>query len=153
MHKEFTFKPAEWIPFKDKAVLERVRNIKKEDMERHYNPGFKIKIVPDVGVIWAADIFTRIKESDDKDRKLTMIMPNPCPETYETVAELTNRFGMHALINMGSVSSWQRMASRLVLYGPATPQVPSSILQLMPTTVYVSEGVAQEFECWEEVGY
>ena len=44
MKKEFTFGPAEWIPFKDKEVLQRVRNIKREDMERHDNPEFKIKI-------------------------------------------------------------------------------------------------------------
>ena len=313
MNKEFTFTPAEWIPFKDKKVLERVRNIKREDMEHHENPDFKIKIVPDVGAIWAADIFTRIKESDDKDQKLTMIIPNPCPGTYSTVAELINRFKvdcrnvytfnmdewadedgnvasdsyqsgfhhsfikyfyskidpelrmkrenccapttenisdysklirecgdggadicysgpgwaghiafidpdtpefacdsieefmkmdsrivtlhpltiaqnslhgvfgcsgdlanvppkaatigpsdvvnsrnrfeMHSLTTMGTVSSWQRMTSRLVLYGPVTPQVPSSILQLMPTSVYVSEEIAIEFGCWEEVGY
>jgi hypothetical protein len=54
---------------------------------------------------------------------------------------------------MGTVSSWQRMVSRLVLYGPVTPKAPSSILQLMPTSVYVSEEIAKEFECWEEVGY
>ncbi len=92
MDKEFTYESAPWIPFKDKEVLERVRNIKREDMERHENPDFKIKIVPDVGALFVADMFTRIKESDDKDQKLTMIMPNPCPGTYGTVAELINRF-------------------------------------------------------------
>ena len=77
MGKDFVFEPAEWIPFKDKEVLERVRNIKRADMERHENPEFKIKIVPDVGALWVADMFARIKESDEKDQKLTMIMPNP----------------------------------------------------------------------------
>jgi glucosamine-6-phosphate deaminase len=60
---------------------------------------------------------------------------------------------VHALSTMGTVSSWQRMISRLILYGPVTTKVPSSILQLLPTTVYVGEGIAQEFDCWEEVGY
>ena len=69
------------------------------------------------------------------------------------VVNARNRFEMHALSTMGSVSSWQRMTSRLVLYGPVTPKVPSSILQLLPTSVYVSEGIAKEFECWERVGY
>ena len=313
MKKDFVFEPAEWIPFRDKEVLERVRNIKREDMERHENPDFKIKIVSDVGALWVADMFARIKESDEKDQKLTMIMPNPSAATYETVAELINRFKvdcrnvytfnmdewadedgnvapesynagfnhsfikyfyskidpelrmkrenccaptteniadyskmisecgdggadicysgpgwaghiafidpdtkefacdnveeflkmdsrivslhpltiaqnslhgvfgcsgdianvppkaatigpsdvansknrleMHALTTMGTISSWQRMISRLVLYGPVTPKVPSSILQLMPTSVYVSEQIAQEFDCWEDVGY
>jgi 6-phosphogluconolactonase/glucosamine-6-phosphate isomerase/deaminase len=282
-------------------------------MEKHPNPDFKIKIVPDVSSIWISDMILRIKESDVMNKKLVMIMPNPCPTIYETVAEIVNRFRincrnvytfnmdewadqdgnvapesyvsgfnhsfvkyfygkidpelrmkrenccapttqnindysklitecgnggadicysgpgwaghiafvdpdapelaadsmeeylnldarivtlhpltiaqnsmhgvfgcsgdlanvpprgatigpadvrrsrnrfeMHALTTMGSSSSWQRMTSRLVLYGPPTPKVPSSILQLMPTSVYVSEGIAQEFGCWETVGY
>jgi len=69
------------------------------------------------------------------------------------VMHAKNRFEMHALTTMGSVSSWQRMISRLVLYGPVTTQVPSSILQLMPTSVYVSEAIAGEIGCWEDVGY
>ena len=40
---EFPFEPASWIPFKDKAEIERVRNIKREDIEKHPNPDFKIR--------------------------------------------------------------------------------------------------------------
>lgn len=309
----FTFEPAPWIPFKDKAVLEKCRNISREDIEKHPNPDFKIKVVSDVGGIWLGDALARIIASDKEDKKLTMIMPNPAPALYSTLAELINRFGincrnvhtfnmdewaddqgnvapesyqrgfnhsfiksfygkidpalrmprencnapttenitrytdmivecgdggadicysgpgwaghiafvdpdtpefacdnvdeflkmgarlvtlnpmtimqnslhgmfgcsgdianvppraatigpadvknarnrieMHSLSTMGTASSWQRMISRLVLHGPATPQVPSSILQLMPTSVYVSEGIAQNIECWEDVGY
>lgn len=309
----FTFEPAPWIPFKDKEVLERVRSIKREDMEKHPNPDFKIRIVPDVASIWIADMILRMKESDEQNKKLVMIMPNPCPTIYETVAEIVNRFRincrnvytfnmdewadqdgnvapesyqagfnhsfvkyfygkihtdlrmkrenccapttenikdysklitecgnggadicysgpgwaghiafvdpdvpelacdnleaflkldarivtlhpltiaqnslhgvfgcsgdianvppkaatigpadvvrsrsrfeMHALTTMGTISTWQRMTSRLVLYGPVTPKVPSSILQLMPTSVFVGEAIAKEFECWETVGY
>ena len=310
---KFEFEPAPWVPFKDKKVLEKVRNIKRKDMQKHSNPDFDIKIVPDVNSIWVADMLKRIYDSDIKDEKLTMIMPNPAPGSYSTVAELINRFKincrnvytfnmdewadqdgnvapesyeagfnhsfikyfygkidpelrmsrenctafsneniehysdmivecggggadicysgpgwaghiafvdpdtnefacdsieeflemkarrvtlnpltvaqnsmhgvfgcsgdianvppmavtigpfdvahaknrfeMHALTTMGTMSSWQRMISRLVLYGPVTPQVPSSILQLFPTSVYVSEEIAREFECWEEIGY
>lgn len=309
----FVFEPAGWVPFKDREVLNRVRNIKREDMEKHTNPDFKIRIVSDVGSIWIADMVLRIKESDEQDKKLTMILPNPCPGAYAAVAEIINRFQincrnvytfnmdewadeggnvapesykagfnhsfvkyfygkinpelrmkrenccapttknikdysrlitecgnggadicysgpgwaghlafidpdtpefacrtleeflkmdarivtlhpltiaqnslhgvfgcsgdianvppraasigpadvarsrnrfeMHALTTMGTMSTWQRMTSRLVLYGPVTPKVPSSILQLFPTSVYVSEEIAREFECWETVGY
>ena len=45
------------------------------------------------------------------------------------------------------------MTSRLVLHGPVTPLIPSSMLQLMKTQVYVSEEIAAPFECWEKVGY
>jgi glucosamine-6-phosphate deaminase len=309
----FTFEPAPWIPFRDKEVLERVRHIKREDMEKHPNPDFVIRVVPDVGSLWVADMALRIRESDEQNKKVVMIVGNPCPVIYETVANIINlhridcrnvytfnmdewadqdgniapesypagfnhsflkyfygkidpalrmkrenccspttenighyselitecgeggadvcysgpgwaghiafidpntpefacgsmeeylkmdarvvtlhpltiaqnslhgvfgcsgdianvppkaatigpadvvrsrfRMEMHDLTTMGTFSSWQRMTSRLTLYGPPTPQVPSSILQLMPTTVYVSEAIAKDFECWETVGY
>jgi 6-phosphogluconolactonase/glucosamine-6-phosphate isomerase/deaminase len=69
------------------------------------------------------------------------------------VVNSRNRLEMHDLSTMGTFSSWQRMTSRLVLHGPVTPKVPSSILQLMPTSVYISEEIAKEFGCWELVGY
>ena len=50
---------------RDKEVLERVRNIKREDMEKHPNPDFKIKIVPDSGAIFVGDMVMRMKMSDD----------------------------------------------------------------------------------------
>lgn len=313
MENTFTFNPAKWVPFKKREELERVRSIRREDMEKHSNPDFKIKIVPDPGLLWISDMILRIRESDEKDKKLTMILPNPSPAVYASVAEAINRFRidcrnvytfnmdewadddgnvapesyaqgfnhsflkyfygkidpelrmkrenccapttenicdyskliaecgdggadivysgpgwaghlafidpdteefsaesideflnmksrivtlhpltiaqnslhgvfgcsgdianvppraatigpndvvrsrnrmeMHSITTMGSFSSWQRMISRLVLYGPVTTKVPSSILQLMPTTVYVSEEIAKEFTCLEEVGY
>lgn len=64
-----------------------------------------------------------------------------------------NRLEIHGITTMGSYSSWQRMTSRLVAHGPVTPQVPSSILQLWPTTLYISEAIAAPFGCEELVGY
>lgn len=311
--KEFTFNSAPWIPFRDKEVLERVRNIKREDMEKHPNPDFKIKIVPSFGSIFAADLVMRMKQSDDLDQPCVMIIPNPDPVSYIQVAELVNRFRincrnvhifamdewaddqgniapityqasfgysfmkylvnqideslrmpmenvyyptnenvadysklieevgkggadicysgpgwaghvgfvdpctpefacdsveefiemgsrlvtlhpltiaqnslhgcfgqsgdlanvppraftigpkdvknarnrmeMHGITTCGTYSSWQRLISRLVLYGPVTPLVPSSILQLWPTSVYVSQAIAAPFECNELAGY
>ena len=309
----FVFEPAAFVPFRDRKALEYVRGIKREDMEKHPNPDFRIKVVQDTGLLMAQDMILRIRESDEQDRKLTMIMPNPSPAVYASVAETINRFRidcrnvhtfnmdewadgegnvapesypagfhysflkyfygkidpdlrmkkenccapttenvgdyssliaecgdggadicysgpgwaghiafidpdteefaagsieeflglesrivtlhpltiaqnslhgvfgcsgdianvppkaatigpadiarsrerieMHAITTMGTVTAWQRMASRLALYGPPSMQVPSSILQLMPTTVYVSEEIAKDFACWETVGY
>lgn len=311
--KEFTFEPASWIPYRNKEVLDRCRKMTRANMEKHRNPDFKIKVVESPSLIWLGDMIVRIRDSDEKDQKLVMIMPNPCPVLYSAVADLINRFRIncrnvytfnmdewanqdgeiapesycagfnhsfiknfygkidpelrmprshcvapttenidhyselitecgdggadicysgpgwtghiafidpdtpefacrsieeflkmdarvvtlnpmtimqnslhgvfgcsgdvanvppraatigpadvkrsrnrmefHDLTTMGSISSWQRMTSRLVLYGEVTPQVPSSILQLIPTSVYVSEEVAKEFGCWEMVGY
>ena len=311
--KEFTFAPASWIPFRDKAVLDRVRGIKREDMEKHPNPDFKIKIVPSFGSIFVGDMVMRMKLSDELNKPCVMIIPNPDPASYTQVAELVNRFGincrnvhifamdewaddqgniapvtykagfghsfmkylinaideklrmpmenvhyptnktapdytkmieaagnggadicysgpgwaghvgfvdpntpefasesieeftekgarvvtlhpltiaqnslhgcfgqsgdiahvppkaftigpkdvknsknrmeMHGITTNGTYSTWQRMISRLVLYGPVTMLVPSSILQLWPTSVYVSEAIAAPFGCDELMGY
>ena len=69
------------------------------------------------------------------------------------VKNARERIEVHALLPNGTFSSWQRMTSRLVLHGPVTPLVPSSMLQLMKTQVLVSDELAAPFECWEKVGY
>ena len=69
------------------------------------------------------------------------------------VKNARERIEVHALLTNGTFSSWQRMTSRLVLHGPVTPLIPSSMLQLMKTQVYVSEELAAPFDCWEKVGY
>ena len=309
----FTFDPASYVPYRNKEVLERCRNIKREDMEKHPNPNFRIHVTPAVGGIWVGDMVARIVESDLLDKKCVMILPNPCPVDYMAVAESINRlnvncrnlhvfmmdewadqdgniapldypagfahsnmkyfygairedlrppieqmhyptnenasyyskliaevgdggadicysgpgwaghiafidpctpefgcppieeylemearivtlhpmtimqnslhgcfgcsgdianvppkaftigpvdvknsknrFEMHSITTMGTYSSWQRMISRLVLYGEVTPLVPSSILQLMDCDVYVSEETAKPFGCDELMGY
>ena len=79
----------------------------------------------------------------------------PCAATIGPVdvKNARERIEVHALMTNGTVSSWQRMTSRLVLHGPVTPEVPSSMLQLMKTQVLVSDELAAPFECWEKVGY
>ncbi len=309
----FKFDPAEYVPYRNKEVLERCRNIKREDMEKHPNPNFRIHVTPAVGGIWIGDMVARIVESDLLDKKCVMILPNPCPVDYMQVAETINRmnvncrnlhvfmmdewadqdgniapldykagfahsnmkyfygairedlrppieqmhyptnenanyyskliaevgdggadicysgpgwaghiafidpctpefgcppieeylemearivtlhpmtimqnslhgcfgcsgdianvppraftigpvdvknsknrFEMHSITTMGTYSTWQRMISRLVLYGEVTPLVPSSILQLMDCDVYVSEETAKPFGCDELMGY
>jgi 6-phosphogluconolactonase/Glucosamine-6-phosphate isomerase/deaminase len=310
---EFKFEPAAWIPYKDKKVLERCRNIKREDMEYTNKNGFRVKIVMEATPLFVADCFARIKLSDDNNTRLTMIFPNQWPSAYTAVAEMCNRynvscrnvhafamdewadqdgnvapldykaglgysfrkyfwgslredlrpdvehwhvlttknvndytkiieeiggggadvcysatgwpghiafidpdteefkadsieefitlgsrivtqhplttaensmfgcfgcsgdvanvppkaatigpkdianardhFEMHSLTALGGYNSWQRMISRLTLYGPVSMQCPASLLQLFQGTAYVTEAVAQPFECWETVGY
>jgi len=314
----FRFEPATWVPFRDVEVMERVRKISGKDLEKHANPDFKIKVMLNPHPIFVADMFTMIKESDEQNKKVVMILPCPEPDTYGPVAQLINlhrvncrnvyiftqdewadqdgkiapldykagfgysmmnhfvmeidedlrmpienvtipndknfasysnmiedigeggadviytspgwtghiafidpvddweatdriitslddpyfkqkaklvdvhpltiaqnslhgvygqsgdvgnvppkaatigpyevvnarkRIEIHALLTNGTFSSWQRMTSRLVLHGPVTPMVPSSVFQLMPTNVYVSDALAAPFECWEYVGY
>lgn len=308
----FNFEPAEFVPFKDRAVLEKVRLVYGKDLEKYSNDKMKIKVMKNPHPVIVGDIFTRIKMSDDLNKKQVLILGNPEPETYIPVAELINyhkvncrnlyiftmdewadqdgniapesykagfthsmlkyfiyqieekfrmpldqvyyptnknikdysrmitevgeggadvcysspgwtghigfvdpvaefltdnmdeylkqdarivslhplticqnslhgvfgqsgdianvppkaatigpgdvvrsreRIELHALQTMGTFVSWQRMISRLILLGPVTPYVPSSILQILSTQVYVSEEIAAPFECWETVGY
>ena len=310
--KEFTFEPAPFVPFRDKEVMDRVRKISGKDLENHPNKNFKIKVLVNPHPIFVADMFTKIKESDEKDQRVVMVLPNPEPDTYMPVAALINlhrvdcrnvylfaqdewadqdgniaprtykagfayslikyfvmqideelrmpmeniitptneniadysklitdrgqggadviytspgwtghiafidpiddwmngsiddylkqdakvvnlhpltiaqnslhgcfgqsgdignvppkaatigpadivrarqRIEIHALQTNFTFSSWQRMTSRLILHGPVTPLVPSSIFQLLDTNVYVSEELAAPFDCWEKVGY
>lgn len=309
---EFIFEPAEFVPFKDRKILEKARSVHGKDLEKYSNDKMKVKVVKNPHPIIIGDIFTRIKMSDDLDKKQVLLLGNPEPETYIPVAELINyhrincrnlyifaqdewadqdgniaptsykagfaysmlnyfvyqideelrmpldhvfyptnenikdyskiltdkseggadvcytspgwaghiafvdpipefitenideylkqdarivtlhpiticqnsmhgvfgqsgdianvppmaatigpadiarakeRIEVHALQTMGTFVSWQRMISRLIILGPVTPYVPSSIFQILDTQVYVSEEIAAPFECWETVGY
>lgn len=309
--KQFEFSPSHWVPFRDKKEINRVAKIKREDIDKHPNPDFKIKVVPDTDLeyIWVTDMIKRIKHSSDTGEKLVMILPNPAP-LYRQVARLINalqldcrniyafamdeyadengniapetwefgfthamlkyfyyeideklrpprkqfvgftngnvrdhskmiadlggadicysgpgwtghlafiepdtpefrgtleewkqmearictlspftlaqnslhgsfgksgnlaavppkaatigpadvirakhRMDTHAITVHGTTTSWQRFISRLVLHGPVTPLVPESILQTVPTDVYVSETIAQNIETDWNKGY
>ena len=52
----------------------------------------------------------------------------------------------HDLGFMGGYSSWERMVSRLQLYGPVCMEVPASLYQLTKGTIYVSEDMARPIE-------
>ena len=86
----FTFKPADFVPYKNQEVLERCRHLTREELTQHPNPDFKIRIVDNPGAIWIGDMVARIQASDIYDKKLVMILPNPCPVIYCTVAEIIN---------------------------------------------------------------
>ncbi|HBE40481.1 MAG TPA: hypothetical protein DDW27_04635, partial [Bacteroidales bacterium] len=87
----FEFNPSEWVPFRDKKEIERVLTIKREDIEKHPNPDFKIRVIPDADYefIMVADMFSRIKHSSETGEKVVLILPNPCP-TYRFVARIIN---------------------------------------------------------------
>lgn len=89
----FSYAPAEFIPFRDKTVIERIRRIKKEDITKHWNPAFKITVIPDEAgeFLWISDMFYRIKTAMEAGKTLVMIMPNPWP-SYAKLAFLINKF-------------------------------------------------------------
>ena len=87
----FEYSPSRWVPFRDKAVLDRVRRIRRQDIARHPNPDYRIEVMEDHEMEWRfiTDIFLRIKRSSDEGRRLVMILPQPWP-MYRRVAYLIN---------------------------------------------------------------
>ncbi len=90
--QEFSFEPAPWIPFRDLKEIDRVRNIKREDITKHWNPDYHIRVVPNAQVSWlfVADFVARCHASDRDDTKLVMILPNP-NHNYRNCALMINQ--------------------------------------------------------------
>ncbi len=90
---EFKYAPSECVPFRDQEALERVRKIKRADIEKHPNPDFKIRVMNagDIGFLFISDMFYRIKKASDENRPIIMILGNPVRE-YRHVAHLINKF-------------------------------------------------------------
>lgn len=88
---EFTYSPAECVPFRDREAVERVRKITREEITQHANPDFKITVVPDgdLQFLWLLDIFNRVQSAAAEGRKCVLIMPQPWPG-YKWVARLIN---------------------------------------------------------------
>lgn len=93
---KFEYAPSRWVPFRDKEVLERVRRIGREDITKHPNPDFQIRVLKrsEIEFIWITDMFSRIKRSADEDKPVVMLLPNPNPR-YLRVAHLINELGVN----------------------------------------------------------
>ena len=100
MKSGFDFAPASFVPFRDKAAVERVRAIPRAKLTEHANPDFRIRILPDAEMepLWIADMFERIRRSSEAGERFVMIAPNPWP-SYDKVARLINehRISCHHL--------------------------------------------------------
>ena len=107
---DFAYEPSHSVPFRDKKVIERVREIKSEEIENHPNPDYKIRIVPDadLSIITLFDAFHRIKKAADNDEPMVMIMPNPWPQ-FRMLAHMLNKFrvdcrGLYTFMVLGMPS-------------------------------------------------
>ena len=98
LYDEFKFKPAEWLPHSELPLeeLERVRNIKREDMEYTNENGYSVKVVMDPTLHMVQDMFYRILMSDIHDTPFSMICPNQWPAAYSAVANMLNKFNVSA---------------------------------------------------------
>ena len=92
----FDFKPADYVPFKDRELCEKLRKISGTDLEKHtradQHPEFNIKVMMNPHPVLIATLFSRIKEASEKGKKITLILGNPEPDTYIPLAQLINYF-------------------------------------------------------------
>lgn len=91
-NEPFTFKPADFYPFKNIDEINRVRAITREDIfamngKHPTSPTMSIEVIKneEFEMIMLTDMLKRIIDSDRYDKKCVMIMCNPCP-TYRKVA-------------------------------------------------------------------
>ena len=96
LYDEFRFKPASWLPHSELPLeeLERIRNIKREDMEYTNENGYSVRVVIDPTLCMVQDMFYRILMSDIHDTHFTMICPNQWPGAYSAVAEMINKYNV-----------------------------------------------------------
>ena len=96
-YKEFKFRPAPWLPHSDLPLeeLERVRDIKREDMEYTNENGFSVKVVMDPTLHMVQDMFYRILMSDINNTPFSMICPNQWPAAYSSVANMINKYNVN----------------------------------------------------------
>jgi glucosamine-6-phosphate deaminase len=89
---DWSYAPSKWVPFRDVEVLERVRRIRREDIEKHSNPDFRIRVLSAAAIeeVFVKDIFERIRSSAQDGRRCALILPNPC-RSYQHVAKLINQ--------------------------------------------------------------
>jgi 6-phosphogluconolactonase/glucosamine-6-phosphate isomerase/deaminase len=98
LYDEFKFRPASFLPHSNLSLeeLDRIRNIKREDMEYTNENGFSVRVVQDPTLLMVMDIFHRIYLSDVLDKHLTIICPNQWPAAYSSVAEMLNKYNVSA---------------------------------------------------------
>ena len=92
----FDFEVPDWFPVKDPLVLERCRNIRREDMEVTNENGYTVRVVPHPESAIAAELFDYIWRSDVEDKKTVIVFPNSWRNVYTSAAEMCNQFGVSA---------------------------------------------------------
>ena len=89
----FKYEMAEFLPFRDKAVCERVRAIKREDICKHPNRNFQIKVIEQDDAhtfSYVLDIVSGIQRAWRRAKIVCIILPATNPY-YAWVAEMINR--------------------------------------------------------------
>ncbi len=88
---EFVYQPAPFVPFRDLEVIERCRNLTREELVTHPNPDLNIQILPseEITFRWFADLINRIATTGAAGERCVLLLPNPWPG-YRHVARIIN---------------------------------------------------------------
>ena len=84
---------------------------------------------------------------------LAAVPPKAATIGPREIVQARFRLEMHGISVHGTATAWQRLISRLCLHGPVTPKLPSSIHQLLESTVIISETIARNIETNHNKGY
>ncbi len=96
MENNWKFEPAKFLSFRDQEACAKVRKIKREDLCKHPNENFKIRIVEDQANFYfqfVTHIIAGIKKALDEGRQHVMILPAPWPH-YRWVAHIINTLNL-----------------------------------------------------------
>lgn len=118
----FDFSPAAWLPTQDKAVLERCRNLRREEMEITNASGYSIRVVPHPSSAVACELFNWVYRSDVEDKKTVIVFPNSWRNIYVSVAEMCNRYNVSARnIHAFCMDEWADEDGNVapITYGPS----------------------------------
>lgn len=95
VENQFRYEPSKWVPFKDLEVIEKIRKITREEIDKHPNTDLKITVLPadQLEFHFITDMFYRIKKSFDEGKKCVFILPNP-NHGYIKLAHIINIFNI-----------------------------------------------------------
>jgi len=118
----FDFKPAAWLPVQDKEVLERCRNMRREEMEITNENGYTVRVVPHPSSAVAVELFNWIYRSDVEDKKTVIVFPNSWKNIYSAAAEMCNKYNISARnIHAFCMDEWADEHGNVapITYGPS----------------------------------
>ena len=78
----FNFMPADFVPFKEREICERVRKMSGKELEQRepwWHPEFNVKVMMNPHPVLIATLFERLKAASEAGKTFTMILGNPEP--------------------------------------------------------------------------
>ena len=118
----FDFNPPAWLPIQDKEVLERCRNIRREEMEITNENGYSIRVVPHPQSAITAELFNWIWRSDVEDKKTVIVFPNSWRNVYTAAVQMCNTFNVSGRnIHAFCMDEWADQDGNVapISYGPS----------------------------------